>query len=144
MFRQKEAVTVIADYLEKTDKLYFQSQGRHGTPRKGDQLLIGRMEHACRRPSETVTEDSEAGNPSVQSPQRQETREKGEKDSPGMMGNREAEECIRRKAAERLNEAIERQPGLQRSESVVFMQRMVQNASLSALIEFYDIDEMFQ
>ena len=61
-------------------------------------------------------------------------------DSPPLRPKEEAEKAIRLKAAEKLDEAIDKKKGMQRSESVIFMQRMVQNASLSALIEFYDID----
>ena len=50
----------------------------------------------------------------------------------------------RKEAGEEIPEEEQIKKGLQRSESVIFMQDMVRNASLSALIELYDIDEMFQ
>lgn len=49
---------------------------------------------------------------------------------------------LRKKAATKLEEVMKK-PGMQRSESMIFMQKMVQNVSISNLLELYEIDEHF-
>lgn len=49
------------------------------------------------------------------------------------------EEMIRKKAALKVEEAMKK-PGIQKSESMIFMQKMMQNMSLSNLLELYEVD----
>lgn len=140
VFKQRDKVDVITDYLEKTNKHYFNYE-RNPTKSKCSDLMVGRIEHICRPASETITSDSFCDEMSEKNMMK--NRSPKSEVSVFHSPAKEAEQAIRMRVAEKLNEAVERKPGMQRSESVVFMQTMVKNASISALLEFYDIDEMF-
>lgn len=56
---------------------------------------------------------------------------------------KDSEKKIREKVCEKIAMMAEKKPGIKRSESVIFMEEMVKNVSISNLLEFYDLDELF-